>query len=89
MGGSLQEMSKANPYVYAGDNPVNATDPSGAFSCVGSWIMFYVALIGVILAVFITIVSFGTLAFWAFTSFAAMTWAFDAVSTACDNKPLF
>jgi RHS repeat-associated protein len=29
VGGSLQEMTKPNPYVYAGDDPVNAVDPSG------------------------------------------------------------
>ena len=27
--GSLQETTKANPYVYADDNPVNKVDPSG------------------------------------------------------------
>jgi hypothetical protein len=32
IGGSLQEMTKANPYEYAGDNPVNATDESGRFA---------------------------------------------------------
>jgi RHS repeat-associated protein len=36
VGGSLQELVKANPYVYAGNNPVNDVDPSGesAISCV-------------------------------------------------------
>ena len=29
VGGSLQETTKANPYVYAGDDPVNMTDPTG------------------------------------------------------------
>ena len=33
VGGSLQEMLKANPYMYATDNPVNETDPSGAVAC--------------------------------------------------------
>jgi hypothetical protein len=28
----LQEATKANPYEYAGDNPVNAVDTSGAIS---------------------------------------------------------
>jgi hypothetical protein len=27
-------MTKANPYEYAGDNPVNATDPSGRCSTI-------------------------------------------------------
>jgi RHS repeat-associated protein len=31
VGGSLAEMVKVNPYVYAGDDPVNMVDPSGAF----------------------------------------------------------
>ena len=30
--GSLQETTKANPYEYAGDNPVNEVDPSGRIS---------------------------------------------------------
>jgi RHS repeat-associated protein len=38
IGGSLQEATKANPYVYAGDNPVNATDPSGAYTLTGACI---------------------------------------------------
>jgi hypothetical protein len=29
VGGSLQELVKANPYVYAGNNPVNNVDPTG------------------------------------------------------------
>ena len=29
VGGSLAEMVKVNPYVYAGDNPVNMVDPTG------------------------------------------------------------
>jgi hypothetical protein len=28
----LQEATKANPYEYANDDPVNATDPSGALA---------------------------------------------------------
>jgi RHS repeat-associated protein len=45
VGGSLQETTKANPYVYADDDPVNAVDPSGRSStleCIGG------ALIGLI-----------------------------------------
>ena len=29
VGGSLQETLKANPYVYAGNDPVNTVDPGG------------------------------------------------------------
>ncbi len=32
VGGSLQETTKINPYVYADDDPINMVDPSGAFS---------------------------------------------------------
>ena len=30
IGGSLQEATEANPYVYAGDDPINNFDPNGA-----------------------------------------------------------
>ncbi len=33
VGGSLQETTKVNPYVYAGDDPINMVDPSGRASC--------------------------------------------------------
>ena len=47
VGGSLQETVKANPYVYANDDPVNQTDLSGrgALSdlyCVGAWLVGYI-----------------------------------------------
>src|ERR1700733_6278820 len=29
IGGSLQEVTKANPYIYADNNPINEIDPSG------------------------------------------------------------
>ena len=29
IGGSLQEAIKANPYVYAGDDPIDNVDPTG------------------------------------------------------------
>jgi len=32
VGGSLAETTKANPYVYAGNDPVTMVDPSGAFT---------------------------------------------------------
>jgi hypothetical protein len=32
VGGSLQEMTKANPYVCTADDPVNVVDPSGGFN---------------------------------------------------------
>ena len=32
--GSLQETTKANPYEYAGDNPVNEVDPNGRCSVI-------------------------------------------------------
>jgi RHS repeat-associated protein len=47
VGGSLTETVKGNPYVYAGDDPVNMVDPSGRggitnvalFDCIGSLIV--------------------------------------------------
>ena len=34
VGGSLQEMTKANPYACTADDPVNVVDPSGRFPAV-------------------------------------------------------
>ena len=38
IGGSLQEATKANPYVYADNNPINEVDPTGkdAVNCIGA-----------------------------------------------------
>ncbi|GCF11770.1 hypothetical protein KDI_53340 [Dictyobacter arantiisoli] len=47
IGGSLQEMLKANPYVYADNNPVNEVDPSGKFTISGQCIG---AISGIVLA---------------------------------------
>src|ERR1019366_24586 len=52
VGGSLTEMVKVNPYMYANDDPVNLVDPSGRFSltigCVSLIIREIVGLIVVI-----------------------------------------
>ncbi len=51
MGGSLQETTKPNPYVYAGDDPVNRVDPSGAFTCGGATAIVVALGVGTLLAV--------------------------------------
>ncbi|HEX6479968.1 MAG TPA: RHS repeat-associated core domain-containing protein [Ktedonobacteraceae bacterium] len=54
VGGSLQEMTKANPYMCTADDPVNVTDTSGAacdpllaagalWTAIGSGILMWVA----------------------------------------------
>jgi hypothetical protein len=35
VGGSLADLNAANRYTYAGDDPINAVDPSGEFSTPG------------------------------------------------------
>ncbi|GCE18180.1 RHS repeat-associated core domain-containing protein [Dictyobacter kobayashii] len=45
VGGTLQETTKANPYMYAGNNPVNNIDPSGA-SCEGDALVGLFSLAG-------------------------------------------
>jgi RHS repeat-associated protein len=40
VGGSLQEATKANPYVFADDNSINKTDPSGKDSITSWWNSF-------------------------------------------------
>ncbi len=54
VGGSLLETTKANPYGYAGDDPVNMVDPSGkislnaalcALGIIGSAVSFFVGLL--------------------------------------------
>ena len=53
MRGSSQQLNQANPYLYAQDDPVNVTDPSGkdAILCA----------VGIIATLFFTIPSFITL----------------------------
>ena len=50
VGGSLAETVKANPYVYAGDNPVNFVDPSGAFCISSTKVLVALGLILTVLA---------------------------------------
>ncbi len=57
VGGSLLETVKANPYVYAGDDPVNLVDPTGmdAISrCLAGAVVGLI--IGVIVATIIALV---------------------------------
>jgi RHS repeat-associated protein len=52
IGGSLQEATTANPYVYADNDPINETDESGANSCRESIFANGVALIGELYTLF-------------------------------------
>jgi hypothetical protein len=45
VGGSLTETVKGNPYVYAGDDPINETDLSGAMTCAGARGLMIAALL--------------------------------------------
>src|ERR1019366_4308295 len=58
---SLMEMVKANPYVYAGDDPVNMTDLSGKDStfCNASIIGSILVAVGGIIASFGAFLSIG------------------------------
>src|ERR1019366_194832 len=50
VGGSLQETTKVNPYVYTNDDPVNTVDPSGANTCavdIGILVAIVIAVAGV------------------------------------------
>jgi RHS repeat-associated protein len=44
IGGSLQEVTKANPYVYAGDDPMNEVNPSGKIPAFCTWSIVAAAL---------------------------------------------
>src|SRR5436305_14763742 len=37
VGGSLADLNAANRYIYAGDDPVNVTDPSGKITVYPEW----------------------------------------------------
>ncbi|GCF11767.1 hypothetical protein KDI_53310 [Dictyobacter arantiisoli] len=47
----MQEALKANPYVYADNNPVNEVDPNGAFSLTDACLVDLVGLGGITSAV--------------------------------------
>ena len=77
VGGSLTEMVKVNPYVYANDDPVNLVDPSGASSalqtfedCMSVPINFAVFAFGTLMG----LLGGGGLAFAAIMDFAAPIW---------------
>jgi hypothetical protein len=43
----LQESTKANPYVYADNDPINKVDPSGKSATIPCWLQDVVGGIGV------------------------------------------
>jgi RHS repeat-associated protein len=53
VGGSLQELTKANPYVYVGNNPVNMVDPTGRDCVEAALIVVFssILLVGAIIAI--------------------------------------
>jgi RHS repeat-associated protein len=56
VGGSLLEMTKANPYVCTADNPVNLVDPSGR-DCVTDFVLSIIADVGTTFGGFATLVA--------------------------------
>jgi RHS repeat-associated protein len=59
VGGSLTETVKANPYVYAGDAPVNMVDPNGRDAIHCGFAIFFatLALLAFVIAVAIIVVT--------------------------------
>ena len=57
IGGSLQETLKANPYVYAENDPVNTVDPSGA-NCVEDAILTVLGALFTVASTFLTVIAF-------------------------------
>jgi hypothetical protein len=49
VGGSLGDLNSANRYAYAGDDPVNATDPSG--KCTLGELIFDIILVVALIAI--------------------------------------
>ena len=87
VGGSLQEMTKANPYVCTQDDPVNVTDSSGKASC---GLALFLWLAGVAVAIAALIISAGTAAIIiaaAAAELANITLA-DVTSLACTGQNL-
>jgi RHS repeat-associated protein len=77
VGGSLAETTKVNPYVYADDDPVNMTDPSGRNSalqtfedCMGVSLNFAIFALGTLA----TLLGAGGLAFAAIVDLTAPVW---------------
>jgi RHS repeat-associated protein len=62
--GSLQETLKANPYVYAANDAVNAVDPSGqdAINCIGANLLLVLGLAALVAALFALFTTAGGIA---------------------------
>jgi RHS repeat-associated protein len=56
VGGSLTETVKVNPYVYAGDDPVNLVDPSGRDAVNCGFAIFFAALAVLAFAIAVAII---------------------------------
>jgi RHS repeat-associated protein len=56
VGGSLLEMVKVNPYVYAADDPVNLVDPSGRDAVNCGFTIFFAALAVLAFAIAVAII---------------------------------
>jgi RHS repeat-associated protein len=52
VGGSLTETVKVNPYVYAGDDPVNMVDLGGNMPCWLAWTAYIIVGVSLIIGAF-------------------------------------
>jgi RHS repeat-associated protein len=88
VGGSLTEMTKVNPYVYANDDPVNMVDLSGRGTCLGTGLVFLAVFVLSILAIIFT-AGAAAVALAFFGGLIATTQVGDAWISACGDGSLY
>ena len=86
VGGSLTETVKVNPYVYAGDDPVNMVDLGGNMPCWLAWTVYVIAFVGLaITAITTEVITLGVATGFILAAIAAAIYGLDVISQACSS----
>jgi RHS repeat-associated protein len=86
VGGSLQELTKANPYVYAGNDPVNMVDTGGNMPCWLAWTAYIIAGASLIIGAFtVEVMTLGVGTGLVLGAIAAAIYGGDTIVQSCSS----